>query len=91
MHPNDLNETLRQLRASYNRMNRRQRLATAQMLFDTAADFAMQLRSEVQEGDAATKRRKAKRRETEVDPKPPVKPVSVAEPSKPKKPKYNGL
>ena len=49
------------------------------------------IRDGLSEGDAAAKRRKAKRRETEVDPKPPVKPVRVAEPSKPRKPKYSGL
>lgn len=90
MHLNDLKHTLRELRQRYKTMSRQQRLAIAKMLFDTATDFAMQLRSELQENDAATQRRNAKRRETEVDPKPPVKPVRVAEPPKPKKPKYSG-
>ena len=39
---------------------------------------------------AASKRRAAKSRETERDPKQPVKPVRVAEPAKPKEPKYSG-
>ena len=90
MNINDLQETLRQLRKSYTRMNSRQRMQIAQLLLKTASDFATQLRSEVREDDAATNRRTAKRRETEVDPKPPIKPVRVAEPTKPKKPKYSG-
>ena len=90
MNINDLQETLRQLRKSYTKLNRRQRMQITQALLETASDFAMQLRSEVREGDAATNRRTAKRRETEVDPKPPVKPVRVAEPTKQKKPKYSG-
>ena len=40
--------------------------------------------------DHNSHRRKLKRRETELDPKPPVKPVRIAEPSAPKKPKYSG-
>ena len=43
-----------------------------------------------QPSDGAAKRRAAKSRETERDPKQPVKPVRVAEPTKPKKPKYSG-
>ena len=49
-----------------------------------------QLRNDLHENDAATNRRKAKKRETEVDTKPPLSPVRVAEPSKPRKPKYSG-
>jgi hypothetical protein len=90
MNINDLQDTLRQLRKNYTKLNKRQRMQIAQMLLKTASGFAMQLRSEVREDDAATNRRTAKRRETEVDLKPPIKPVRVAEPSKPKKPKYSG-
>jgi hypothetical protein len=51
---------------------------------------AKQLEKSVATRTAASKRRSAKSRETELDPKPPVKPVRVAAPSKPKKPKYSG-
>lgn len=48
------------------------------------------LKEQPSSNDAAAKRRAAKSRETERDPKQPVKPVRVAEPTKPKKPKYSG-
>ena len=51
---------------------------------------ATQLENDTTTKTAASKRRAAKSRETEVDPKPPIKPVRVAAASKPKKPKYSG-
>jgi hypothetical protein len=52
MNINDLQETLRQLRKSYTKLNRRQRMEITQALLKKASDFAMQLRSEVREDDA---------------------------------------
>ena len=91
MELNDLRKALRELRAGRAGMRRRQRVEAAKLLLDAPTELVMQLRTEVHENDAATNRRNAKRRETEVDPKPPIKPVSVAKPTKPKKPTYNGL
>ena len=87
----ELTTTLHKLEAACANMTADQRVKTAKLLLDTATVLTSDLRSQVREDDAATKRRKAKRRETEVDLKPPVKPVSVAKPTKPKKPKYSGL
>ncbi len=87
----ELKTILHRLEVTCANMTAQQRVKTAKLLLDTAAVLTSDLRSAVQEDDAATKRRKAKGRETQVDPKPPVKPVSVAKPTKPKKPKYNGL
>ena len=87
----ELNRALRRLQNERLHMSEAQRLAFAMQLLDCADALVAELRERVLENDAAAKRRKAKRRETEVDPKPPVKPVSVAEPAKPKKPKYRGL
>jgi len=87
----ELTTTLHKLEVARANMTTHQRVKIAKLLLDTAMVLTSDLRNAVQEDDAATKRRKAKRRETEVDPKPPVKPVSIAKPTKPKKPKYNGL
>jgi hypothetical protein len=87
---NELKNTMQDLQLDYHDMNGTERYAAAQMLIKTASLCVEQLRKGMCEGNAATNRRKAKRRETEVDPKPPVSPVSVAEPSKPTKPKYSG-
>lgn len=86
----ELTTTLHKLEEARANMTADQRVKTAKLLLDTAMVLTSDLRNAVQEDDAATKRRKAKRRETEVDPKPPVKPVRVAEPPKAKKPKYSG-
>lgn len=91
MKSNELKRTLNRLINGRAGMSTGQKLEAAKLLFDAAALLIGDLHSGLQEDDAATKRRKAKRRETEVDAKPPVKPVSVAKPSKPQKPKYNGL
>lgn len=91
MNTNELQRILDDMVRADGRLSQADRLETARLLI-RAATFCLHLLSEeLREGDAASKRRKAKRRETEVDPKPPVKPVTVAEPSKPKKPKYSGL
>jgi hypothetical protein len=82
---------LRTLRASFEQQTRPQQLATAQAMLRTTDLFIRQLKLQIHETDAASQRRTAKSRETEIDPKPPVKPVRVAEPSKPRKPKYRGL
>lgn len=51
---------------------------------------AEQLETTAANQTVASKRRAAKSKETELDPKPPINPVRVAAPSKPKKPKYSG-
>ncbi len=91
MNKKELQRTLDDMVCVDGQQTQPDRLETATLLI-RAATCCLQLFSEkLREDDAATRRRKAKRRETEVDPKPPVKPVTVAEPSKPKKPKYSGL
>lgn len=84
-------ETINALRRGFAGQTRAQKLVTTQAMLRATAECVNDLRQLVHETDAAAQRRKAKRRETEVDPKPPVKPVRVAEPSKPRKPKYSGL
>lgn len=90
MNQQDLTASLRSLRSGFSQMSLDQRYEATRKLMQTTEFCIQQLRAGVIESDAATNRRKAKRRETEVDPKPPVKPVTVAEPSKPKKPSYKG-
>lgn len=84
-------ETINALRRGFAGQTHAQKLATTQAMLRATAQCVDDLRQLVRETDAAAQRRKAKRRETEVDPKPPVKPVRVAAPSKPRKPKYSGL
>ncbi len=88
---NELKYQLDNLNLIYGRLSRAQQIEIATLLIRTASIYVKLLRDDLQESTTETNRRKAKRRETEVDPKPPVKPVRVAEPSKPKKPKYSGL
>jgi len=90
MNQQDLTASLRSLRSGFSQMSLDQRYEATRKLMQTTEFCIQQLRGDVIESDAATNRRKAKRRETEVDPKPPVKPVIIAEPSKPKKPTYKG-
>lgn len=90
MDQQELATCLRSLRLGFSQMSVDERYGATKQLMQTAEFCIQQLRAEISEGDAATNRRKSKRRETEVDPKPPVKPVTVAEPSKPKKPSYKG-
>lgn len=91
MNTSNLRRQLHWLQMNRNQLSMTQRMEIVNLLIRAASDCLRQLNDELHEADAATNRRKAKRRETEVDPKPPVKPVTVAEPSKPKKPKYSGL
>ena len=86
----ELQLVLRQYEAKEARLSRHMRMQAARLLARTAQRCIDNLRNDLHEGGTEANRRNAKRRETEVDPKPPVKPVSVAEPSKPKKPKYSG-
>ncbi len=91
MSKNELKQHLDRLELNYGQLSSAKQLETVELLIRAASSCLKQLNYDLNEEDAATRRRKAKRRETEVDPKPPVKPVTVAEPSKPKKPKYSGL
>lgn len=84
-------KTINALRRGFAEQTRAQKLATTQAMLTATAECVDDLRQLMHETYAAAQRRKAKRRETELDPKPPVKPVRVAEPSKPRKPKYSGL
>ncbi|MDO6456290.1 hypothetical protein Q4494_04305 [Celeribacter halophilus] len=91
MTPQQIEQQLHDTTQSKRRTNFADELDKAVILLRTLSDQVEHLRHILHEDDAATRRRKAKNRETAVDPKPPVKPVRVAEPSKPKKPKYSGL
>ncbi|NDW53609.1 hypothetical protein [Aliiroseovarius sp. PrR006] len=86
----ELQNCLNRLEANHRTQSTQERLKIAQLLMQSASSYVQRLRTELREDGAAASRRKAKRRETELDPKPPVKPVRVAEPSKPRKPKYSG-
>ncbi|WP_171122048.1 MULTISPECIES: hypothetical protein [unclassified Ruegeria] len=85
-----LNRSLRAYEANQENLSQQDRIRIARLLIRTANSCLESIRQKLNEEDAASKRRKAKRQETELDPKPPIKPVRVAEPSKPKKPKYSG-
>ena len=85
-----LKDSLYKLTYDSPRYGRQERLRAAKLLLTALSEQITQLHQELREDGAAARRRKAKSRETEVDPKPPVKPVRVAEPSKPRKPKYSG-
>jgi hypothetical protein len=86
----ELQRHLNNLHLGYDQLCKADRIDTTKLLIRAADICLEQLRSDLHESDAATNRRKAKGRETKVDPKPPVSPVSVAAASKPKKPKYSG-
>lgn len=90
MNIEELRLSLRELAGSSHQYSRQERIACVNLLVAAASGQIAQLRQDLSEEDAATRRRQAKRRETELDPKPPVKPVRVAAPSKPRKPKYSG-
>ena len=90
MELNRLKRTLQDLTVDFSELSNSEQQIAAQMLINTANFCIEQMRKDMRESDAAANRRKAKRRETELDPKPPISPVRVAEPSKPKKPKYSG-
>jgi anthranilate phosphoribosyltransferase len=75
----------------FRQQDRKERIAITTQMLLTLEQLINELKEPIHETKAVQKRRKAKSRETAVDPKPPVKPVRVAEPSKPKKPKYSGL
>ena len=90
MNINQFKQALRSYEAVEVQLTQREKLQVAQILLRTASRCIRSLNAELIETNAMTDRRKAKRRETELDPKPPTKPVRVAEPSKPKKPKYSG-
>lgn len=80
-----------QILRSFSNQERSEQIAVTREMIALTHQLVNQLKQSVLEDDAAAQRRKAKRSETEVDPKPPLKPVRVAEPSKPRKPKYSGL
>lgn len=73
------------------KLEARDQIKVAALLMRGASIYLNASRARMTEDGAVTQRRQAKRRETELDPKPPVKPVRIAEPSKPRKPKYSGL
>jgi|GEM_PF-1884449 len=87
---NNLKRAMQNLLLDYDDMNGAEKYGTVQLLINTANFCVERLRKDMCENDATTNRRNAKRRETELDPKPPLSPVRVAEPSKPKLPKYSG-
>ncbi|WP_171134954.1 hypothetical protein [Ruegeria sp. HKCCD7221] len=91
MKSNELHRQLKILQLNFHKIGRNEQVQLVQLLIHTANHCIQNLREELSEEDAAAKRRKAKRKETELDPKPPLRPITVAEPSKPKKPKYTGL
>lgn len=90
MTPKQLEHQLSGLAQNKGKPNFSDELDKADILLCALREQVARLRQILHEDTAASKRRKAKSRETEVDPKSPVKPVRVAEPSKPKKPKYTG-
>jgi hypothetical protein len=90
MNINELEHHLCSLRLNYNQLNKADRFETVKLLISTTNVCLEKLRNGLHESDATTNRRKAKGRETELDPKPPISPVRVAAASKPKKPKYSG-
>jgi hypothetical protein len=86
----ELEHNLCSLRLNYNQLSKADRIEAVKLLISATNICLEKLRSELHESDATTNRRKAKGRETELDPKPPISPVRVAAASKPKKPKYSG-
>ena len=87
----ELRTALEQFQKKSHRLSDTEQAHALALLLTTSSQALRSFRESLREQDAAAQRRKAKRRETEVDPKPPIKPVRVAAPSKPRKPKYSGL
>ena len=90
MNIRELQHHLNSLRLNYNQLSKANRIEAVSLLINAADICLEQLRNDLHESDAASNRRKAKGRETGLDPKPPISPVRVAAASKPKKPKYSG-
>lgn len=90
METKQLTMALQKVQQQLCEMDANQQLQLTQLLLDMISGYIEQMRKQMSESDAVTIRRRAKARETAIDPKRPVKPVRVAEPSKPKKPKYSG-
>lgn len=86
----EIKKTIFELRKDFGTLPKHEQVRVTQWLLDTA-DYCIEgVRLQEQDSTTAANRRKAKKRETELDPKPPTKPVRVSEPSKPKKPNYSG-
>ena len=90
MNKRELQRHLYSLRLGYDQLSKAHQIEVTSLLIRASHACLEQLRDDLHESDAATNRRKAKKRETELDTKPPLSPVRVAEPSKPKKSKYSG-
>lgn len=86
----NLKLSLKRLEADYDNQTADERLETAKFLMHATQNYFERLRYDLRESETTANRRAAKKRETELDPKPPTSPVRVAEPSKRKKPKYSG-
>ncbi|WP_299660266.1 hypothetical protein [uncultured Ruegeria sp.] len=86
----EIKKTIFELRKDFGALPTHEQVRVTQWLLDTADHCIERVRLQEQNSTTAENRREAKKRETELDPKPPTKPVRVAEPSKPKKPKYSG-
>lgn len=87
----EMKKELERVCAEFDSMKPRERYEVVRQLMHTARYMVTRISTDLREETAAARHREAKRRETAVDPKPPIKPITVAEPSKPKKPKYKGL
>ena len=90
MNIRELQHHLNSLHLAYDQLSQADRIEAVSLLINAADICLEQLRNDLHESDAASNRRKAKGRETGLDPKPPISPVRVASASKPKKPKYSG-
>jgi hypothetical protein len=90
MNHTQLRTILSRLRADTSKQSNSEQLEAVKLLIAAAQGLLNDLRTNMHESETAKNRTTAKRKETSLDTKPPVKPVRVSEPAKPKKPKYSG-
>lgn len=90
MNTSQLQRLLHQMQAQNEGGSAADHLQAAMLLIDAARLFLQHAQASLQESTGTTARSRTQGRETELDPKPPLKPVTVAAPSKTKYPKYSG-
>lgn len=85
-----LKQAIEKMDIGCRKLSQNESKAIIRMLLKTTCEYVKTHKSAMRESDFETNQRKLKKRETELDPKPPISPVRVSEPYKPKKPKYKG-
>lgn len=90
MNTGQLQRFLHQMQAQNEGGSATDHVHAAMLLIDAARLSLQHAHASLQESTGKAARSRTQGRETELDPKPPLKPVTVAAPSKTRYPKYSG-